>query len=228
MRSPFVDGAKWVSTILFALATGILAQNSSTQTSPSQTPTLVRLCTSSDIADMNVLNCALWMINSGHDLMTTTYLVPGILQLHQIPDYWVGFNFAQDTVRKIPKNVGTLALNSVASRTAEQIHIHLCSNGNQKVRNVLDSLIPANHVTLASVDLSQAMPGSAMQCRIASQKDTNINQGGDILKYLQSLDQAQGSNNCAQYHVGSGYMVDKIGFARSCVTTAGSAEEIFC
>ncbi|KAJ5726642.1 uncharacterized protein N7483_007999 [Penicillium malachiteum] len=315
MRSSSLVGANWVSTLLSALATGALAQISPSPSSPSQSPTLVRLCTSSDIANMNVLNCAcpsdfpplpmackanskactqtckggsvtsiaeldvcgagcvdannecngcyiwfsglcnclqqiqeqkqtscisssnltpgqktppVWMINAAHDLMTTTYLIPGILQLHQIPDYWVGFNLAQNTVRKSGANAGTLAINSVTSRTEEQIHIHLCSNGNQNVRNVLNGLDPANYKALATVDLSKAMPGSAMQCRIASQKDANIDQGGDILSYLQKLDKDQGPDNCAQYHVGSGYMVDKNGFSWSCITTSGSAEKIFC
>ncbi|KAJ5716196.1 hypothetical protein N7493_008107 [Penicillium malachiteum] len=171
----------------------------------------------------------IWMINARNDLMTTTYLIPGILQLHQIPDYWVGFNLAQNTVRKNQGNTGTLALNSVASRTEEQIHIHLCNNGNKNVRDVINGLDPAKYKTLATVDISKAMPGYAMQCRVSSQKDANIiDQGGDILSHLQTLSTDHGPDNCAQYHVGSGFMIDNSGLAWSCVTTSGSAEKIFC
>lgn len=165
-----------------------------------------------------------WIVNAAHDLMTTTYLVPGILQLDEIPNYWVGFNLGQNTVRNSYKNAGTLALNSVASRTEEQIHIHLCNNGNSNVRGILNGLDHAKYKTLTPVDLAKVKPGSAMECRVASGSGTNIDQGMDIINYVKNL----GFSDCARYHVGSGYMVDKNGFAWSCITTAGSAQEIFC
>lgn len=305
MRAYF-HKSNWVPILLLAVAIGVPAQNSAPEATPG-----VPLCTSSDIANMNVLNCKcpsnfpappkacnghpqhctqtckggsvisldelntcgagcidannecnacyiwfsslcgciqelqakkptscipsgnitpnqrsppVWMVNAGHDLITTTYLVPGILQLDEIPNYWVGFNLGQDTVRQLYHGDGTLAINSVASRTEEQIHIHLCNNPNSKVRGVLDGLNRDNYKTLASVDLSKINPNFAMECRVSSQRGEDINQGKDIIDYLGSLK----FDDCARYHVGSGYMVDKNGFAWSCITTAGSAQEIFC
>ncbi len=169
-----------------------------------------------------------WMVNSAHDLMVPTYQIPGILQLYKIPNYVSGFNFGQHTVWTMYKKDGTLSVNSVVGRTAEQLHVHLCKNPNSKVRGILDGLNHAQYKSLAPIDLKKVHSGWAMECRVASASGANIDQGGDIINHLQQLDKSQGHDNCAQYHVGSGYMVDTKGFAWSCVTTTGSAEELFC
>lgn len=70
-----------------------------------------------------------WVLLPGgtEPLITTTDLLPGILEMADHPTiYRDAFNFAQD-----PKHFNidkqSLALNSVRSRTMEQFHIHICS-----------------------------------------------------------------------------------------------------
>lgn len=156
MEPFYLHDSTWASILLAVLTTGALAQNAS-----SGNTELGRICASSDIVNMNVANCdcpsnfppltqgcqgssqhCTRTSSVDHQCCTrsTTYLVPGILQLHEIPQYWEGFNFAQDFVQNSYKNAGTLTLNSVASRTEEQTHVHLCNNPHSAIRGVLDGL----------------------------------------------------------------------------------------
>ncbi|KAJ6103950.1 hypothetical protein N7486_004172 [Penicillium sp. IBT 16267x] len=309
MRTYFVHGSNWVSTLLLALATGTLAQNLS---SPGGLGNPGTLCTSDDIANVDVAKCVcpskfpplgsntclgmgghrysqscnpppggsvspqydvktgggvgcvdannecnacyiwfgglcnclkdlstgtskcipsfkissasktspVWVVNAAHNLITTTQRTPGILELGTIPKYQQGFDFAQTTVKNMFPKTGTLAVNSVTSRTEEQIHIHLCDNTNTNLRDALSKLNTASYSKLSPVTGA----GVAMQCRVANNKGDNIDQAGDVTTYLAKL----AATDCGRYHVGSGYMVDNNGYSWSCVTIGGSAEYIFC
>lgn len=72
--------------------------------------------------------------------------------------------------------------------------------------------------------LVKVKAGSTMKCRVASSPDSNLDLGLDIINYLNTLT----FSDCAQYHVDSGYMIHKNGFSWSCLTTSGSAQDIFC
>jgi hypothetical protein len=162
-----------------------------------------------------------WVVFDKQDKMTVTKKVPGILQVQHNTLYQDGFDFAQKSVYKLHAADGTLALNPAAHRSEEQIHIHLCNNKNSRVRSVLDGLHPSNYNKLAKVDLSGVNKAYAMMCRAASTKP--IDMAKDIVDYLGQVDKSA----CARYQVGAGYMLSK-GVAWSCVTIAGSAEDIFC
>ncbi|KAJ5691957.1 hypothetical protein N7462_001380 [Penicillium macrosclerotiorum] len=169
-----------------------------------------------------------WILNNQHDIITTTYKIPGILELHDVPDYNGGFDFGQNKLQG--DKHGALALNPAASRSEEQLHIHLCTNDNDPIRDALTGLTRSGFTSLAPVDITSVKSSyGTMWCRVAPNKgDININQGQDILDYLQKIDTLYGPSNCERYHVGAGYMKDKNDYAWSCVTTASSAEGIFC
>lgn len=67
----------------------------------------------------------IWVLTpKGEPLVTTTDLLPGILEMAKDPSrYEEGWDFAQEHYN--PREQA-LALNSVRSRTHEQFHIHIC------------------------------------------------------------------------------------------------------
>jgi hypothetical protein len=173
-----------------------------------------------------------WVLNNPKDLITSTYKIPGILELHDIPDPNGGFAFGQDQLQKL-KGSGTLSLNPADSRSQEQIHIHLHNNPSpaSKLRDALSSLNLPNYATLSEVPLA-TLPNvdqslkkfGSMFCRVASASGiVFMDQANDILGYLANLP----PDGCERYKTGAGYMIDKRGYAWSCITTARSAEEAF-
>jgi hypothetical protein len=172
-----------------------------------------------------------WVLNYGNELITSTYKIPGILELHDIPDPNGGFAFGQDQLQKF-KGFGTLSLNPTDSRSQEQIHIHLHNNPKgSKLRDALSSLKLTDYAklsevplaTLPNVDQSLTRFGS-MFCRVASASGIiYMDQAADILGYLANLP----PDGCERYKTGAGYMIDSRGYAWSCITTARAAEEAF-
>jgi hypothetical protein len=174
-----------------------------------------------------------WVLNNPKDLITSTYKIPGILELHDIPDPNGGFAFGQNQLQKTFKGSGTLALNPAVSRSQEQIHIHLHNNPSpgSKLRDVLSSVKLPDYATLSEVPLA-TLPNvdqslrkfGSMFCRVASASGiVFMDQAADILGYLATL----GPDSCERYKTGAGYMIDNRGYAWSCITTARSAEEAF-
>lgn len=174
-----------------------------------------------------------WVLNNPKDLITNTYKIPGILELHDIPDPNGGFEFGQNQLQKTFKGSGTLSINPAVSRSQEQIHIHLHDNPSpgSKLRDVLSSLKLGDYAklsevplaTLPNVDQSLRKFGS-MFCRVASASGiVFMDQAADILGYLAALP----LDSCEKYKTGAGYMIDNRGYAWSCITTARSAEEAF-
>lgn len=118
-------------------------------------------------------------------------------------------------------------MNSVSTRSEEQIHIHICDKSNIPLRGVIDNLDPAKYKTTTAVDLSSyPRPNAAMSCRVSPNKDEDINVGRDITTWLS---QFAGKTDCAQYDVGAGVITDKNGFSWACITTGPrAAESMFC
>jgi hypothetical protein len=172
-----------------------------------------------------------WVLNNPKDLITSTYKIPGILELHDIPVPNGGFAFGQNQLQKTFKGSGTLSLNPAVSRSQEQIHIHVHDNPGSKLRDALSSLNLPNYATLSEVPLA-TLPNvdqslrkfGSMFCRVASASGiVFMDQAADILGYLASLP----PDSCEKYKTGAGYMIDNRGYAWSCITTARSAEEAF-
>ncbi|KAJ5826781.1 hypothetical protein N7447_003544 [Penicillium robsamsonii] len=169
-----------------------------------------------------------WVVLGGGDLITTTDLIPGILQLSSAADMDGGFRLGQDTLRNRGiRDTGTLAINSVSTRSEEQAHIHVCDHPGSTVRSILDTLQRDNFKTTSSVDLSALpRPSAAMSCRASPNKDEDINMGRDIFEWLK---QYFGTMTCVQYDVGAGVITDSNGHSWACITTGHrAAESMFC
>jgi hypothetical protein len=189
-------------------------------------------CISSEDLTLGPPNKAIWMLLNSRTEITTTQLVPGILELHQVTDSDAGFRLGQEVLQQnkiFSRASGALALNSVATREQEQIHIHVCNNPpNSKLRNVLNTLTRTKFKILNSVPLPNFPPGSAMSCRVAPNPSLSIDMARDINNYLLST-VAKAPQSCDQYYVGAGVITDKNDYSWACVTTGTkSAEDIFC
>ncbi|OQD82161.1 hypothetical protein PENANT_c023G11824 [Penicillium antarcticum] len=177
------------------------------------------------------------MVLSRGDLITTTELIPGILSLNSADDPDGGFWLGQDTLRnkfsgqKYDRSTGTLAMNSVATRSEEQVHIHLCFSQFSVVRSILDYLTRSDYLNLARVDLADLKRPDApeMYCRASTNTGGDINMSRVISEYLDHLTNIFGSDNCAQYNVGAGVLTDSNDYSWACVTVSSrAAERIFC
>lgn len=169
-----------------------------------------------------------WVVLGGGDLITTTDLIPGILQLSSAADVDGGFRLGQDTLNNRGiRGTGTLAINSVSTRSEEQIHIHVCDHPGSAVRGILDELRRDDYKTTSSVDLSALPePSAAMSCRASPNRGEDINMGRDIVDWLT---QYAGTTTCAQYDVGAGVIVDSNDHSWACITTGHRASErLFC
>ncbi|KAK4076377.1 hypothetical protein Trihar35433_2937 [Trichoderma harzianum] len=88
------------------------------------------------------------LTNSDEKLVTTTDLLPGILEMANNPSrYEVGWKFAQGNY---DRSTHALALNSVRSRTHEQIHIHVCekpdvNSKEPRIMEILDKIPKKDH-----------------------------------------------------------------------------------
>ncbi|KAK9327448.1 hypothetical protein V1520DRAFT_283414 [Lipomyces starkeyi] len=181
-------------------------------------------------------NQPIWMLLNAGDLITTTQLLPGILQLNNAPDPDGGWRLGQRVLQQghsgqtYNRVRGSLAMNSVATRSEEQVHIHVCDNPVSKIRDKLSSLWRGNYGTLQPVPLTTAegfRPGSEMSCRVSPNSGAVIDMARDISGYIGSLVAPPAS--CAAYYVGAGVITDANDYTWACVTTGTrSAEELFC
>ncbi|KAJ5382410.1 hypothetical protein N7517_000321 [Penicillium concentricum] len=151
-----------------------------------------------------------------------------LLNLSSAADMDGGFRLGQDTLRKRgSRDTGTLAMNSVSTRSKEQIHIHVCDHPGSTVRGILNKLHRDSFKTTSSVDLSALpWPSAAMSCRASPTRDEDINTGRDIVDWLK---QYAGMTTCAQYDVGAGVLTDSDGHSWACITTGHrAAGNLFC
>ncbi|KAJ5793747.1 hypothetical protein N7457_000346 [Penicillium paradoxum] len=172
-----------------------------------------------------------WVVLATGDLITTTQLIPGILQLGSAVDVDGGFRLGQNTLRnRSIRDTGTLAMNSVSARSEDQIHIHICDKQSIPLRGIIDNLDPNKYKTTTSVDLSNyPRPNAAMSCRVSPNKGEDVNVGRDIVTWLQQYTSQTTKDSCAQYDVGAGVITDKNGFSWACITTGPrAAESLFC
>lgn len=172
----------------------------------------------------------IWVLLSNtalRGLITTSQKLPGILQLDQAPEPDKGWQLGQETLKHPDKSVkytrarGALAMNSVATRTEEQIHIHVCDNPTSNLRRDLSKLLRSDYANLAPV------PGYSMWCQVAPFSGTNINVAARIFDYLATIPHLAAS--CDKYKIGAGLITDTKDYSWACVTTGDvSAEELFC
>lgn len=164
----------------------------------------------------------IWMLLGSHDLITTSQRLPGILQLGQASNPNGGWLLGQN---HYDKKTQALAMNSVATRTEEQIHIHVCTvvAGHQSAstRHILSQLHRADY-TARLKSVPTAPSGSEMSCRVAAKLGDTVDIGKEIVDYIKS------GTSCEAY-VGAGVMTDNNGWTWGCVTTGhAAAETIFC
>jgi hypothetical protein len=172
------------------------------------------------------------MVLSQGDLMTTTELIPGILELQNANDPDGGFRFGQDTLRNghpkqtYSRGTGTLSMNSVVTRSEEQVHIHLCDKPSSKIRDILDTKWRGAYGSLASVDLSSlGTANTAMSCRVSPTKGADVNVARDIMQYQANIQQG----SCDLYFMGAAVITDSNDYSWSCITTGRrAAEQLFC
>ncbi|KAJ5626009.1 hypothetical protein N7510_002318 [Penicillium lagena] len=188
------------------------------------------------LAQPNVVGDPIWALLSNkaaHGLITTSQKLPGILQLKQAPEPNRGWQLGQSVLRNPPttpaqytRKTGALAMNSVSTRTEEQIHIHVCNNPTSVIRTILSRLPRAGYTQSTLVPLPLGFPaGSELRCQISPQPGMDINVANAILKYLGPLH----SYGCEQFRVGAGLIIDNYDYTWACVTTGTrGAEDLFC
>jgi len=159
------------------------------------------------------------MLLSANDLITTTQLLPGILELSQAHNPEAGWTLGQDTYKRDQQG---LAINSVQSRSEEQIHIHVCPIGTtaQTLRDTLSHRKYSDYVTLADVP---TVPD--VQCRVAPQRGIPISGVAQTIKDFL----AKPSVAACDSYVGAGVITDNNDYTWMCISTArGAAEYVFC
>lgn len=162
-------------------------------------------------------------------LITTSQKLPGILQLDQAPQPHLGWQLGQyilkhpnpDPAVKYTRASGSLAMNSVATRTEEQIHIHVCDNPTSNLRQDLSKLLRSKYTTW------ELVPGYSLWCQVAPFSASDIDVAAIISDYLTTIPHLSAS--CDKYKVGAGLITDSHDYSWACVTTGTtSAEELFC
>lgn len=150
------------------------------------------------------------------------------MQLGTAADVDGGFRLGQDTLSSQGiRDTGTLAMNSMSTRSEDQIHIHVCDWPGSPLRDVIDGLDVNKYRTSQPVDLSGLhKSNSKMNCRVSPNTGVDVNVARDVLDWLK---QYQGSSDCAQYNVGAGVITDSNDYSWACIVTGSrAAENLFC
>lgn len=87
-----------------------------------------------------------------------------------------GFRLGQDTLNNRGiRDAGTLAINSVSTRSEEQILVHVGDHPGSPARGILDKLHRENPKITSSVNLSALpKPSAAMSCQAPPNKGRGI------------------------------------------------------
>ncbi|EHK26486.1 uncharacterized protein TRIVIDRAFT_63787 [Trichoderma virens Gv29-8] len=112
------------------------------------------------------------LTNNGEQLITTTDLLPGILEARNATRYEPGWRFAQEHYNRANQ---ALALNSVRSRTHEQFHIHVCNRPNStdpRILDILDNIPKSQHIY--GKDLKKVGNHDDLYCRTIEKGQTPI------------------------------------------------------
>ena len=152
---------------------------------------------------------AYWVLMSAGRLMTTTELMPGILNLPTEDPWEWGQQLWQ-------RGAQALAINSVVTRSQEQIHMHICpvDSGAQEYLAFLD---PTKYLAMTKI------PGMPWLCRASTQT-------GQSITGVTADTRAQIANaQCADY-LGTAVIVDSKDRTWACVTydAVDATEHIFC
>jgi hypothetical protein len=169
-------------------------------------------------------------------LITTSQMLSGILELSQAPEPNGGWQLGQETFKSPDTAVdynrasGTLAMNSVATRTEEQIHIHVCDNKVSSLRAELTKLTRSHYTALTQVFLPKTVHSdSLLFCQVAPHSGDTIDVAASISTYLNNniLNYAA---SCDKFYVGAGLMTDDRDYSWACVTAgiSAGAENLFC
>jgi hypothetical protein len=145
-----------------------------------------------------------WVKIASGKLITTTEHTPGILELHsEAPWEW-----GQSTLDRQNK---ALAINSVKTRTQEQIHVHDCPV-KEIAQRILASQNYDNFKTIAAINMPVATDPNPWRCKV------NPNQGQPIDRVTADLQAEIGKSSCKNY-IGAAVVVDSNDRTWECVTT---------
>lgn len=171
-------------------------------------------------------NNPVWMLLEDQRLITTTLPLSGIEKLQDAgPHADAGWSFAQT---KYKRGTQALAMNSMASRTEEQIHIHVCDIKDRpcypsfRTREILSCL---SNDTASRAEYKNMKPVPLMlgdtKCKVADHKGDNIDIVGDIELEIRKKD--------CKLNTGAGIITDSNNFTWACLTDSTmAAEYIFC
>ncbi|KAF9891677.1 hypothetical protein FE257_003689 [Aspergillus nanangensis] len=162
-----------------------------------------------------------WTLLHDKTLITTSHRIPGILELGADNRGWQLGQLALKQGEGSTFDHGTLALNSVTSRTEDQVHIHVCDRPSSLLRDYLDKQMPGDFQSLKATDFEGA-GFSKQEVRCQAAKTAQFNMAQLVTNYLMSL------SPCDNFHVGAGLVNDKSGNTWGCITPHGSAEYLFC
>ncbi|KAG9249816.1 uncharacterized protein F5Z01DRAFT_668153 [Emericellopsis atlantica] len=152
----------------------------------------------------------------GHDLVTTTELLPGIEKMG--PGHDQGWQFAQK--ESTPKSQAVF-LNSVRARDMEQVHIHLC-NSNQATAKML-----SQEKIKSSTQLKQLDGDKNLYCLGVDHAVRITGFAGIIANFMANLPSTI-SKPCKEL-VGAGIIQDTTGRTWACASTnSGGPQDKFC
>ncbi|KAL7932208.1 hypothetical protein V8C35DRAFT_307687 [Trichoderma chlorosporum] len=167
---------------------------------------------------------AVFVLTQGDEqLVTTTDLLPGILEMAKNPDrYEPAWSWAQE--QHWDQATQALALNSVRSRTHEQFHIHLCPKPEAPERRILDIVdaIPVKDHIHGS-ELKQVGQNYDLWCRTIENTQKPI-----VNNFVESIREALPKVACDKL-AGAGIIRDKYHNIWACVTNNTSGPlSYFC
>lgn len=153
-----------------------------------------------------------WVLMNGKLglLVTTTELMPGIRELW-VEDPWT---WGQE---KWKRGSEALAINSVRTRSQEQIHMHICSV-NDDAQKWLTNLDHTKYQTMTKI------PGRDWQCRVGQQPGDSVHDMTDLTQ------RALFSGSWCPDFIGAAVIVDNKDRIWACLTTdeKDTTEFVFC
>ncbi|KAH6684990.1 hypothetical protein F5X68DRAFT_233423 [Plectosphaerella plurivora] len=150
-----------------------------------------------------------------HDLITSTSMIPGILDMTGAPSPYFerGWVYGQ---KQWKAGTEALAMNPWVVRTMEQVHIHIC-NLNTTLRSVLSQQNPkAGQTTLAPLDTT-VHNYQSLWC-MASKKDQVVDNLVQLLADRISVEGKKKGGVCPELF-GAGMMMDDQKRTWACATT---------
>jgi hypothetical protein len=156
-----------------------------------------------------------WILRNSANLISSTVLNTGIENINQMPDKNEGWLLGLSHINTATQ---ALTMNSVETRSRNEIHIHLC-NKNIAASNRLGTLDPKKYSIFTFI---QVIGTSGWYCE-ATAKGTQLDPSSNFVKWLSTNPQVNINK------LGIGLLTDTHNnYIWTCISTYGVAEQIFC